>query len=71
MEKPLKHLSEGKIKTLQDAIGFLDNYMGDDKEVHFVKSDGDGEIHIGKTQALAMLAMANKTRAHLIEELLK
>jgi len=70
MEKPLKHLSVEKIKALQDSIGFLDNYQGDDKEIHFVK-DENGEIHIGKTQALAMLAAANKTRAHLIEELLK
>ena len=71
MKKPLKHLSEQRIKSLQDSIGFLNDYMGDDKEVHFVKSDKDGEIHIGKTQALAMLAMANKTRAELIETLLK
>jgi hypothetical protein len=71
MEKPIKHLHSNKLKNLQESIGFLDNYTGDDSELHIVKLDGSDEIDIAKTQALAMLAQTNKARNLLIEHLLK
>lgn len=71
MEKPVRHLHSNKLKSLQESIGFLDTYTGDDSESHIVKLDGTDEIDISKTQALAMLAQTNKARNLLIEHLLK
>jgi hypothetical protein len=72
-----KYLSEEKLITLHDSIGFLNDYKIDlygkefinsDNEVGFVTvKDKNEEIHWGKTQALTLLAACNAERQHLID----
>lgn len=68
-----KYLSETKLKGLQESQKYLDNYKHlDSNEFHFVtERDTKNRVHIGKTQALAMLASCNIQREHLIQILLE
>ena len=68
-----KYLSEAKLKGLQESQSYLDTYKHlDSNEFHFVtERDTKNRVHIGKTQALAMLASCNIQREHLIQILLE
>ena len=66
-----KYLSETKIKSLQESVSYLDNFMLVDNEVGFITVGGDNkEIHFPKTQALILLNALNKERDKLIEFLM-
>ena len=66
-----KYLSEIKIKSLQESVSYLDNFILVDNEVGFITVDGDNkEIHFPKTQALILLSALNKEREKLIEFLM-
>ncbi len=71
-EKNEKFLSENKLKALQNSIGFLDSYEQTKGENDFITvGDGKDELHLSKTQALAMLGAINAQRKKLIAILMK
>lgn len=66
-----KYLSETKIKSFQDDINFLDDFVFPDNQIGFItEGDSYGIIHLPKTQALILLSTLNKERAKLIEFLM-
>jgi len=66
-----KYLSENKLKRLHETIGFLNDYKITEGELDFITvADEKEELHLGKTQALAMLGSINSQREELIKILL-
>ena len=62
-----KFIEEQKIKSLQDSIGFLDNYLPKEGEKHIVGDSTDEEkCNMVKTQLLLQLGEINKFRDYLI-----
>ena len=67
----VKYLSLEKLKHLHDVLGFLDTYLLNENENHFITSDKEGTlIDLNKTQALYTLGKLNKEREELIKTLL-
>lgn len=67
-----KYLSEERLKSLQESIAFLDNYIITKGEFDFITvGNSKTELHLGKTQALSMLGSINSQRKELIDILLK
>lgn len=67
----VKYLSLEKLKQLHDVLGFLDTYLLNENESHFITSDKEGTlIDLNKTQALYTLGKLNKEREELIKTLL-
>lgn len=74
MAYPSKFISPKKLKTLQEAIAFLDNYKTPMGEEHLITTepvDGIASVDGKKTRLLSRLGEINVEREDIINQLLE
>ena len=69
MTKEKKYISIPRLRILQENIGFIDNYLPNDDEVHHVGDDLE-TIDVENTNLLYELGQLNRRRNEIIDKLM-